>query len=446
MMRRCIRVQPSAPRRGLAALTVVMILFFVLAMAAAYTNRTLIVDQRSTTNGLRSAQAIEATEAGIEWAIAQLNGGRVTASCAASSSSGDADFRSQYLVTTADGGYTAATYLSSGNLYPYAPACIANSDGVWTCSCPSGLTFEASLTANANGAGQVFRVHFDQADIYGATPIPGVAHVMVQGCSALGVASGVRDRLCTVPLWRGAVPPNVDAFFKAGVWLGLVKALPYVPSAALTAGSSITSDALVTLRVVNPDPSTGITLHSGSANSTPIAQLAGPAGTVGDGRLESDPALNTTVASGRLFQSLFGMEAVNYSRQPGVVYVNCAAGCTSSDLATALGQFPGRVIWVNGNLNLNTVATLGSATQPMMLVSTGTVTLSATVVFNGLLYANAVLWNAGAAAAVVNGAVVSATTFVANGNATIAYDAAALGLISRSYGSFVRIPGGSSQL
>ena len=44
MMRRCIRVQPSAPRRGLAALTVVMILFFVLAMAAAYTNRTLTGD------------------------------------------------------------------------------------------------------------------------------------------------------------------------------------------------------------------------------------------------------------------------------------------------------------------------------------------------------------------------------------------------------------------
>ena len=442
MMRRCIRVQPSAPRRGLAALTVVMILFFVLAMAAAYTNRTLIVDQRSTTNGLRSAQAIEATEAGIEWAIAQLNGSRVTASCAASSASGDADFRSQYLVTTADGGYKAATYLSSGNLYPYAPACIANSDGVWTCSCPSGGTTSASLTANANGAGQVFRVHFDQADIYGATPIPGVAHVMVQGCSALGGG----NRLCTEPLWRGAVPPNVDAFFKAGVWLGLVKALPYVPSAALTAGTSITSDALATLRVVNPDPSTGITLHSGAANSTPLTQLAGPAGTVGDGRLESDPALNTTVASGRLFQSLFGMEATNYSRQPGVVYVDCAAGCTSNNLTDALAQFPGRVIWVNGNLNLNTAATLGSAAQPMMLVSTGTVTLSATVVFNGLLYANAVVWNAGAATAVVNGAVVSATTFTANGNATIAYDAAALGLISRSYGSFVRIPGGSSQL
>ena len=40
-------------RHGLAALTVVMILFFVMAMVAAYTNRNLIFEQRIATNSYR---------------------------------------------------------------------------------------------------------------------------------------------------------------------------------------------------------------------------------------------------------------------------------------------------------------------------------------------------------------------------------------------------------
>ena len=83
--------------RGIAALTVVMILFFILAMAAAYTNRTLIVEQRSTTNALHSAQAIDATEAATEWAIAQINGGRVTSTCSSSAVAADTSVRTRYI-------------------------------------------------------------------------------------------------------------------------------------------------------------------------------------------------------------------------------------------------------------------------------------------------------------------------------------------------------------
>ena len=64
----------AAGQRGAASLIVVMLLFFVLSLTAAYANRHLIFEQKTSANQSRSTAAFEAAEAGIEWALAQLNG------------------------------------------------------------------------------------------------------------------------------------------------------------------------------------------------------------------------------------------------------------------------------------------------------------------------------------------------------------------------------------
>jgi Tfp pilus assembly protein PilX len=56
-------------QRGVATLIVVLVLFFVVSLVAAYTNRNLIFEQRTASNQYRSTQALEAAEAGLEWAI-----------------------------------------------------------------------------------------------------------------------------------------------------------------------------------------------------------------------------------------------------------------------------------------------------------------------------------------------------------------------------------------
>ena len=71
----------AVPIRGVATLTLVMVLFFILAMVAAYANRNLIFEQRVSINNLRTTAAASAAEGGIDWAIAMLNGGRIDASC-----------------------------------------------------------------------------------------------------------------------------------------------------------------------------------------------------------------------------------------------------------------------------------------------------------------------------------------------------------------------------
>ena len=63
--------------RGMAALTVVMVLFFVMALVAAYTNRNLVFEQRISANSYKATRALEAADAGVEWTIGLLNAGRM---------------------------------------------------------------------------------------------------------------------------------------------------------------------------------------------------------------------------------------------------------------------------------------------------------------------------------------------------------------------------------
>src|SRR5204863_4630048 len=60
-------------QRGAAALITTLMLFFVMTLVAAFANRNHIFEQRASANQVRATQALEAADAGAEWAIAMLN-------------------------------------------------------------------------------------------------------------------------------------------------------------------------------------------------------------------------------------------------------------------------------------------------------------------------------------------------------------------------------------
>ncbi len=70
----------------------VLLLFFIISLVAAYAGRSLIFEQRTSANQYRATQAFEAAEAGLEWALAMLNGGRISATCLPSANAGDKQF------------------------------------------------------------------------------------------------------------------------------------------------------------------------------------------------------------------------------------------------------------------------------------------------------------------------------------------------------------------
>ena len=83
--------------RGAAALLVVVVLFFILALVTAYAGRNLIFEQRTSVNNQRAAQAFEAAESGLDFAIGLLSGGRVDAQCVSTNDVAQNTFRQRHL-------------------------------------------------------------------------------------------------------------------------------------------------------------------------------------------------------------------------------------------------------------------------------------------------------------------------------------------------------------
>lgn len=427
------------PTHGMAALTVVMMLFFVMALVAGYTNRNLIFEQRISANNYRSTKALEAADAGVEWAVAMLNGGRVTTSCQASTVAQDDDFRRRFLVDAPEdslngpGGYNLAWGVNlAGRMFP---SCI-NRDGALTCICPSSTVRAPAISAPTDGIGSAFAVSFL---LPGNDVRPGAIQIATRGCASPGQGS-------TACFSQSSDTPQVDSVFNALVTLGLVRALPIAPPAALTAGTAINASA-GRLLISNPDRQTGMAINAGGGLIPGLGgtdQLEGPSGAdrADSARLvrTNDPALADLAAApnNAWFRSNFGADPASFRRQPATIQVNCNAGCAWADLANVVASYPRNPIYVNGNLTIDAGGNLGSAQDPLMLVVDGTLTVASTATITGFLHANAVVWTA---AATVQGAVMSASTFTTSATTTIVYNAPALTMISLRYGSFVRVPG-----
>lgn len=433
--------------RGVATLTMVMILFFVMAMVAAYANRNLIYEQRTSINFYREAASMSAAEAGVDWAMAMLSGGRIDANCSASVSAADGDFRSRYLQVQADGTYMPvlwsykATPASVAVLRTNPLACVQTAAG-WSCSCPSND--QASLTF-VDGTAPVFRVEVTSGGQ------PGVVTVRSRGCSSLGNHVNITtdaNQFNACHRATGSVRPFVDAVADLQVSLGLARALPVPPVAALTAGENVNMGGNL-LSVSNVDPSTGVTVHVGAAIAATSKALVGPAGSSAASTVEGDadlsalalPANAAMALKKPLFSSVFGMDPATFRRQPGVRIVPCLAGCTSANIATVLANEPSRIIWVDGDINLDQAGTMGTAAQPVMLVASGNITLSAAIEINGFVYGSNLAWAAGSAGSVLKGAAVAHHNVQGDVPVVVAYDADILRTISHTRGSFVRVPG-----
>lgn len=434
-------------QRGAASLAVVMVLFFILAMVAAYTNRNLVFEQRTSANSYRGARALAAADAGVDWAIGMLNGGVIGNTCTAAGASND--FRTRYLRVEEDGAFTANTWPSTGAsaIVQAQPSCSGVEGGGWQCSCPLGPP--AMLNA-ANSEEPVFVVGFRRE------PAPnGVVALQVRACdtvrSGIVTESNVNTKgSCHVndmiyDLEGGAHKAHltVDAMAMLRVSVGLVSALPVVPSAALTVLGKIDQNAGTQLNAANPDPLTGLALRAGGTIGDPAADIraSGPAGSTAGASSPSEPDLNGLSAD-EFFRTTFGMPQATYMQQPAAVRIDCSSACSASTkLLPAIAAGPTRVIFVDGDLNLDTTTAIGSAATPTMVVVTKNVTVSQPIAFNGVLYVGGDLsW--GVNGGLASGAVIVAGKYNGSGNAAFAYDRKIVQRINKFYGSFVRVPGG----
>ncbi|KNZ32440.1 MAG: hypothetical protein AD742_11850 [Methylibium sp. NZG] len=408
-------------QRGAAALIVTMVLFFAMLLAAAYANRNLVFEQRTSSNQYRSTQAFEAAEAGLEWAQAQLNSpARIGADCRASADAAAPTFRERFLSPQSGAtGFTGNTWAAGALAVPLQASCVRGDAG-WACSCPAQGHPQPALP-NTPGLHPAFALEF----VAGGKP--GIVKLVSHGCTSVA----------------GACAPGAstraDASARVEVALSLLPALGTAPAAPLTArGRVITAAAL---GVHNPDAASGgWVVHAGSGITAPLMRVTPPAGTpVADVLVGNDAAL-AALTPQRLFSSFFGLDPTGWKNQPTVLKPICSGDCSAA-LATAVQASGGNpMVFVAGDLVLTGPLSLGTPQQPVALVVEGAARFDGAVRLHGVVYSASMTWNNAGAGALLRGALVTEGDVQGTGVPDLFYDAAVLAAL-KSGGSFARVAG-----
>jgi hypothetical protein len=390
-----MRTHSPTTQRGAATLGIALMMVFAILLSVAFANRSVIFEAKTSANQYRAAQAFEAAEAGLDWAIAQLNR--------------DAPIGDDCLPSTQA---TASPFREHGATVIEA-ACI-ESDGAWACSCPvSG----APQPVGAGGSTLGFAIRLAPASQSGLLQLTSI------GCSESTAA-------CLAGGGSGGAKAQVQ------VLVGRLPGLDSPPAAALTVRGtpSFSSPGLV-VRHLDPR-SGGITVHSGGNIDSAQLQLTSSPGTPAAASVISDDPALAQLSTQGLFASVFRMGKATWRAQPAVRIVDCKSSCDTSLAQTT----PTSLMWLDGGLKLDTPIVLGTPERPVLLVVDGPVDIHANAVIHGVVYATSSSWTDTAGAS-INGAVLVEGDLQATGATQINHNAALLLALHDHTGSYARVPG-----
>lgn len=403
-------------QRGAGSLLVVIMMYVAMAIVVVFVNRNLIFEQKTSANQYRSTLAQEAAEAGLEWATAMLNRtGNISSTCTASSAAGTTTFKLKYLTTDATTG-TLTPKTATGGVHA---ACVASQQNTgWTCSCPTPGTAPSLTNPSTTGG---FLPSFAVAFVSNSTT--GMVDLVSYGCT-----SSVTSSSCMG-----------DAAAAVRVTLTQIPGLVTPPPAPLTARGSV-SVGNAALGVINGDPNTnGVTINAGMSIDAPNARITTVPGTPPTTTLVGNDSSLRNTTEDEMFQSFFGVPKSVYKSLSTVVTLTCP--CTETDVQSAYNG-GARQLWLNGNLDMNSNVTIGSDSDPFVMVVDGAITMRGTIRLFGVIYSTAVTWDdTGGGSALLQGAAISEGNFTGNGTPDYYYDPNVISSIHHTTGTFVRVPG-----
>lgn len=421
---------PALARQG-GAFTLIgaMLLLFATSIAVFYLNRSTIFEQKSAANQVRSTAAIEAAEAGVEWATGMLNRPYdIRASCDFDTTT-NISFRRKYVQTNYANAAAIAAHTNQNIAVAagVAPGCYLTGTAL-TCNCPA--VGDAVLLPPSALPG--FTVSFAAID---NTSV----EVTSVGCNALAGA-------CTPAAAAGA-----DATATVKVILKLRPILRAAPASALTCGGSCNLSG--SLAISNTDNTVnGITINAGgNINGTAGAITSTPGAPAQNSVIGADQSLSalagtdSTCANDRVFNAYFGSTLTQYQNNPSVKTISCSSADSCGVAVLAAFADGWRSYFFPNGFELNNssgVPSLGTQADPVTIVSPLAIKLNGGTDIYGVVYSNdATYGDLGTGNSTVHGAVVTCKDFSGNGNGTISYDAAALKNLQSSSALMVRVPG-----
>lgn len=414
---------------GAATLVAVMVLFFIMAMVAAYAGRNLLFEQRIANNFYRSTLALDVAEAGAEWALKMLNSGDIDGACLPTSGTGSG-FRQRYLNIDANR-TISSPYANSLSPIPFA-ACVNLADSTWQCQCPANGVLTTPALPNSTAMQPMFEVR-----VLAMVPAmrSGTLRIQVAGCTDL-ISN------CSAASAGALNVAGADLQFDAA----LVSALKTSPATPLTVRGNVDLGS-TGLGLTNSEPgSAGLLMQVGGNYSGSTARMNSLPGTpVGQALISGDASL-ASVNGQRMFGKFFGMAPATYQNQPAMRVVSCAEDC-GNDLLAAFNA-GARMLWVEGNASISSNISLGSAASPVVLIVNGNLSLDGPMLLAGVIHARGDLsWsNTSAQPARLSGALMAEGNLTAQGTIDVIYSAAVMNILNNQQGSFVRVPGSWSDV
>lgn len=418
-------------QRGAATLVVVMVLFLVMALLAAYANRSLMFEQRISGSYYRASMAQEMAEGGLDWTVAMLNGSGIDANCQPVNSGGTR-FADKYLVVS-----PADRSIQSLSTAPtaFAVDCVRTGNAlVCRCPAPDNRTTQPTTTVTGNLVPSV------GVALVSESPNTRYGSFMVtsQGCTNSSVDSCISGG--SEARSQGAIATSVQ---KAA--LAFVAAVPSSPSSPLTVKGSLTTSGSGGLGLHNTDPaSAGVLVVSGEA--APITLI--------DSRMDSVPGTPSSLArafgdtqlrnmsSDAFFRVYMGMTPGRYRNHPSLQFVTCNGDCGPAlQAAYDAGK---RILWVDTAMTISSNVVIGAVNDPPLIIVNGAVTLTGPMQINGMLVALGNLdWtNTGGLTSLITGMLLVQGNMVATGSMDVYYLQSIANQLRNRQGSYVRVSGG----
>lgn len=435
-------VPPQArDQRGAATLVVVMVLFLIMALLAAYANRSLMFEQRIAGSYYRASMAQEMAEASVEWTVAMLNGTAIDDACAPTTiAAGGTRFVDRYFSVSAEDRTTKGLMGKSAatGRVPIAVDCSSTGTGL-ECRCPLPNTRTAQpSTALAGALIPSFgaALDADRAARSGNFLVDGV------GCTDSSL-DNCTSALVEVRAERAAA----TVLQKTAV--AFVGAVPSSPAAPLIVKGILTTAGAGGLGLHNTDPrSGGMLVVSGGAEPTLNEDRMDsvPGTPAAQARSFLDPHLaaltNSTEDKTRFFRNFMGMSPSRYPNHPAARPVTCSADC-GTELVTAANA-GSRLLTVPGALAIRSNVTIGTPAAPVLVVVYGDAVITGPMQFNGMLVVLGDLtWtNNDPAGSQITGMVVVQGRMDTDGRMDILYQQSIANELRNRLGSYVRVGGG----
>jgi len=413
---------------GAATLIVTMVLLFSTSIVMLYLNRNILFEQRTAANQVRATTAIEVAEAGIEWATGMLSTAwDIDANCDFLTTT-NISFRRKYIQTQWNATPATSDVVPALTTYP---GCKINGT-TRTCNCPNVPGSGAATASLGPAVLPGFTVTF------AATDDPEAVRVISTGCTA-------QAGTCT-PGTRG----DSEATASVSAILKLRPLLRAAPASPLTCGVNCNIGG--SYNISNTDVNTnGILINAGGTISpnggtttTTPGQPTANAMVGSDSSLTALATADPTCSNSTMFKAYFGSTLAQYAASPMVKTIpNCTtAGSCGTAVDAAYNDGWRSFYFPQGFARNNSSGSLGSASDPVTIVSGGDVEINGNIDVYGVVFANnATVNGTGSGNMTLHGALVTCGNFNANGNGTLDYDPAVLESIRRATGAFVRVPG-----